>query len=55
MNQKIPESLRDRFAMAALNGMISSSSVVDRTTVGKSTWALVAYQFADAMLKARKP
>ena len=51
--KKTSESLRDRFAMAALTGMLSSAPIVDRTKVGKLKWAQVAYTFADAMLKAR--
>jgi hypothetical protein len=45
--------LRDRFASAALSGMIASAPAVDRTRVNKRTWAAVAYDFADAMLWAR--
>lgn len=46
-------SLRDYFAAAALQGMLSSDSSVDRTKVNKRTWANVAYSFADAMLAER--
>lgn len=47
-------NIRDRFAAQALNGMISSSPMCDRTEVDKAKWASVAYEFADAMLTARK-
>jgi hypothetical protein len=45
--------LRDQFAMAALTGILSSDSSVDRTKVNKRRWARVTYEFADAMLEAR--
>lgn len=45
--------LRDEFAMAALQGMLASDSSVDRTKVVKSTWAKIAYEFADAMVAQR--
>lgn len=48
-------SMRDYFAATALQGILSSDSSVDRTKVHKPTWAKVAYEFADAMLEARKP
>lgn len=48
-----PVSLRDRFAMSALNGMLSSAEMCDRTKVNKDHWSAVAYEFADAMLRAR--
>lgn len=57
MDRWIPEggmSLRDYFAGQAMNGMLASDSSVDRTAVVKSTWAQVAYEFADAMLKVRQ-
>jgi hypothetical protein len=45
-------SLRDQFAMAALNGMMGTSekawSTIDEV-------AKAAYVMADAMMKARKP
>lgn len=44
---------RDRFATAALQGMLASVPLVDRTTVNKAVWVSVAYEFADAMLKER--
>ena len=47
-------TLRDYFAGQALQGMISSSPVVDRTKVDKTIWAAVAYAFADAMLAKRE-
>jgi hypothetical protein len=45
-------TLRDHFAMRALNGMLAADS--DRTTMYKDRWANMAYGFADAMLRARK-
>ena len=44
-----PESLRDRFAMAAINPIISN---VDIKTTGEV--AAMAYAVADAMMKARE-
>jgi hypothetical protein len=46
-------NMRDRFAALALQGMIASSPMCDRTAVDKDVWAKVAYEFSDAMLKAR--
>lgn len=45
--------LRDYFAIKALNGMLSSPPIVDRTQVDKKKWARIAYQWADAMMEAR--
>jgi hypothetical protein len=47
-------NIRDRFAALALQGMIASEPLCDRTKVDKAVWAGVAYEFADAMLDARK-
>lgn len=47
-------SLRDCFAAQALNGMISSCPTTNRTAANKHVRAGVAYDFADAMLEARK-
>jgi hypothetical protein len=47
-------TIRDQFAMSALNGMLSSPPIVDRETVNKDKWAGIAYAWADAMLRARK-
>ena len=50
------ETLRDRFAMAALAGLIGRNWDVDRLghdTVIKQ-WGVSAYLVADAMLEARK-
>jgi len=50
------ESLRDQFAMAALQGIIASLSALpldDRST-DEALYAVNAYKFADAMLKARE-
>lgn len=49
-------SLRDWFAGMALQGMISSSPICDRTdkkAVNKPEWARQAYKFADAMINER--
>jgi hypothetical protein len=51
------EHLRFWFAGQALVGMIASSPLCDRTDpkqVNKPKWARQAYDFADAMLAARK-
>jgi len=48
------ETLRDKFAMAALQGMISSAPMCDRTEVDKKAWAKIAYAWADAMIVARR-
>ena len=47
-------SLRDYFAAHALQGMIASAAIVDRTTVDRDKWADVAYSFADAMMRRRR-
>ncbi|WP_312126514.1 hypothetical protein [Brevundimonas sp.] len=44
------ETLRDRFAMAALTGLLAAHS--HRVSTGE--WAKAAYRFADAMMEARK-
>jgi len=50
INRKLPEiTLRDIFAMSALNGILS-----DCDGYSQQHQAEIAYQFADAMLKARK-
>lgn len=49
-------TLRDYFAAQALQGMIASSPLVDRTdsrAINKPAWAAQAYGFADAMLAER--
>jgi hypothetical protein len=45
--------LRDYFAIKALNGMLASPPLTDRTKVDKKKWARIAYEWADAMLAAR--
>lgn len=45
---------RDRFAIAALSGMLASAPLCDRSKINKATWAKVAYAWADAMLTARE-
>lgn len=42
--------LRDRFAMAALTGLLANPSL---ERMPEDVWASDAYIFADAMLKAR--
>lgn len=42
-------SLRDHFAIAALTGLLAGRSTVERPNYGE-----VAYEFADAMMKARE-
>jgi len=46
-------TLRQYFAIKALEGMIASSPLCDRTIVDKKKWARVAYEFADAMIAER--
>lgn len=51
------EELRDRFAMAALTGLIADG---DRGVASDGSWTFpslrskIAYEYADAMLLARK-
>lgn len=47
-------TLRDHIACNALLAMIASTAIRDRSTVDKDVWAKVAYDFADAMMRARK-
>jgi len=50
------ETLRDRFAMAALTGLLSNAFHTGKPNSGFSaTCADAAYEFADAMMKAREP
>lgn len=51
---RIRATVRDQFAMAALQGMLASAPIVDRTTIDRDRWSKVAYEWADAMLAARK-
>lgn len=44
-------SLRDQFAMAALTGLLYKRY---RVTASTAAWAVTAYEFADAMMEARK-
>lgn len=50
-------TLRDRFAMAALQGALASDphTKLNQITTGASEWAECAYALADAMLVARGP
>jgi hypothetical protein len=41
-------------ATVILNGMISSTPIVDRTTVDKKRWARIALEWADALIAAAK-
>ncbi|ORE90213.1 hypothetical protein ATO13_23296 [Stappia sp. 22II-S9-Z10] len=59
VNVRLPDGLRDQFAMAALNGMLSHSTRYrPRDEHRHMSWhdaiATEAYQIADAMLAARK-
>lgn len=45
-------SLRDLFAMAALQGLLANPET--NTGYGRETYASIAYGHADDMLKARK-
>ncbi|MTC75745.1 hypothetical protein GKR75_16020 [Providencia sp. wls1919] len=48
------EELRDKFAIAAMQGILSNSAMIDTATDQTIEWvAKNAYQMADAMLKAR--
>lgn len=49
-------TLRDRFAMAALQGMMCHADRFGgEDTDGARLMAIESYRFADAMLEARKP
>ena len=51
INRKMPEvTLRDLFAMSALNGMLSNTDSFGLYEQQSD----IAYMYADAMLKARK-
>lgn len=46
--------LRDKFAMAAMQGILANPAMIDTSTYQTLEWvAKNAYQAADAMLKAR--
>ena len=51
INRKLNVTLRDLFAMNAINGMSSNSDLNNHTL---EDLAELAYKQADAMLKARK-
>lgn len=59
-NDQLRETLRDRFAMAAMQGLISnpeysvSKNDVEKYGSGDAVTAHYAYAQADAMLKARE-
>lgn len=46
-------SLRDKFAMAALTGLIAHSDNFIRHGINTDTLAIYSYKAADAMLEAR--
>ena len=47
-------TLRDQFAMAAMNGILSNHCMIGNVTEQSVVWvAKESYQMADAMLKAR--
>lgn len=47
-------TLRDKFAMEAMNGILSNHCMIDNVTEQSAAWvAKESYQMADAMLKAR--
>lgn len=49
------EELRDEFAKAAMQGILSNNSMIDTTTESTFEWVTKnAYQLADAMLRARE-
>ena len=50
----VERTMRDDFAARALQGMIESAPTCNRTKINKRRWAQVAYEWADAMLAARK-
>jgi hypothetical protein len=53
---RVPSASRDDFAVAALSGILSSLKIDDfhaNLPIGFTRIAELAYQFADAMLKAR--
>ena len=47
------QAMRDWFAAYALMGMLASPPLVDRFTVDKRKWSRIAYEWADAMVRAR--
>lgn len=46
-------TLRDYFAAGALRGMLAAGAV-DCSGIDKTVWSLRAYDWADAMLRARE-
>jgi hypothetical protein len=57
IEDRIPEqeTLRDRFAMAALTGMLSNGIVNSLDfPANQKRLTKIAYEFADTMLEARK-
>lgn len=54
-HEKELQVLRDQFAILSLGGMLQSAPICDRTQIDKKKWAKIAYEWADAMMEARKP
>jgi hypothetical protein len=52
LQKKNQPTLRDLFAMAALQGLLANPET--NTGYGRETYASIAYGHADDMLKARK-
>ncbi|EML4851184.1 hypothetical protein RS414_000997 [Morganella morganii] len=49
------EELRDGFAKAAMQGILSNNSMIDTATESTFEWVTKnAYRLADAMLRARE-
>lgn len=55
MDATTTETLRDRFAMAALTGILSGCSGADANFPPEGKAARWAYEYADAMLRHREP
>ena len=47
-------SLRDYASLQILSAMITSTPVVDRTTVNKKLWAKISFDWADVWLEERR-
>lgn len=47
-------TMRQWYAGQALKGMLASAHVVDRFPVDKDKWAAIAFEWADAMIKAEE-
>jgi chromosomal replication initiation ATPase DnaA len=52
-NRELKETLRDQFAMAALQGMVAANCTdITPDNIGEACW--VCYRMADKMMEARK-